>query len=155
MANDAFASGHILARNLEDRNRLIQKVNTLPDKPYQGNFSIWKGLFHFPEEPSRAGYISTFGLSFKYFGEPDEIGSFLDFWESFIEDLSVDELFLNVWQEFMATYHLFGRAYFLWLRECYPKQREKRWVFQGCQPVDTSWRSRFEVAEDVQLTLNK
>ncbi|MGI9302672.1 MAG: hypothetical protein ACR2RB_08200 [Gammaproteobacteria bacterium] len=150
MANVAWASGHILCRDGSQRNALLEKIELLPDEPYKSDFSIWKGIFHAPEYPCRAGYIVTFGLSHKYFGEVSEVGRFLDFWEELISDIRANELFIALEQEFMGSYELFGKFYFQWSWVTYPKTTEGRWVFRGTMPVDQNWKSHFETEiEDV------
>ena len=144
MANVAWASGHLLCSDDKDRAAVLKKINLLPDKPYESAFSIWKGIFHAPLEPNRAGYIITFGLSHKYFGEIDEIVKFLDFWEEFISDLPAQELFMSVEQEFCSSYELFGKFYFQWKRDYFPKSSESRWIFYGTAPIDETWQSKFE-----------
>lgn len=100
MANDAWATGHILSLNETELDIVLKKIDQLPNQPYQGDFAIWKGIFHLIKEPNKAGFLITFGLSHKYFGESDEIGTFLNFWEEFISDLPAHELFIALEQEF-------------------------------------------------------
>lgn len=83
-------------------------------------------------------------MSHKYLGEVDVIGEFLNFWEDFIEDLPAQELFIALEQEFIYSYELFGKFYFQWRREYFPKSDRSRWVFQGTMPIDSEWKSRFE-----------
>jgi hypothetical protein len=144
MANDAFASGHILALNRFERDAVLAKIARLPSQPEDGEFCIWQGIFHAPEAPARAGYIITFGLSHKYFGESDQIGAFLSFWENFIADLPAYELFIALEQEFCYSYQPFGKFYFQWRSQSDKQGQNQKWVFQGSQPIDLDWLSRFE-----------
>ena len=45
MANDAWVSGHIRCLNGIERSAVTEKVDSLPNEPYQECFSIWKGIF--------------------------------------------------------------------------------------------------------------
>ena len=144
MANVAWISGHIMCLNGDDRSTAIEKIDSLPKEPYQDCFSIWNGIFHAPLAPCRAGFIITFGLSHKYLGEDDVIGEFLNFWEDFIEDLPVHELFIALEQEFICSHEPFGKFYFQWQREYFPKSDRSRWVFKGTMPINSEWQSRFE-----------
>ena len=144
MSNNATATGHIKCFNSESIGMVQNRINQLPAIPYNGPFSIWRGLFHAIEEPNIDGHLIVFGLSFKSFGEEDEIGGFLDFWEELIEGLPIDELFIAAEQEFHWSNELFGKFYFQWVRRPYPKSSESRIIFQGMQPIDINWQSRFE-----------
>jgi hypothetical protein len=142
LANLAFTSGHILCTDLNQRSQILKVIDTLPgsvmaDVP----FAIWKGIFHAPLDPCRAGYIITFGLSHKYFGEPDEIGSFLHFWEDLISKIIAEQIFMAIEQEFVCSDQPFGKFYFQW--ENHPNQ-ENGWIFCGTMPNDDSWVSQFE-----------
>lgn len=148
MANVAIANGYILVGNKLNHGCVLDKINKLPNQASDGEFCIWKGIFYSPPEPTRAGHMITFGLSHKYFGEADEIGQFLDFWENFIHDLPADELFMAVEQEFTYSDEAFGKFYFQWKNEFISKSMDRRWVFHGRMPLDENWKSRFEVDMD-------
>ena len=148
MANDAWASGHIRCLNLEERDVVLAEIEKLPSEPYEDDFSIWKGIFHAPVHPNRAGFLITIGLSHKYFGEDNEIGKFLSFWETFIENLPAHELFIAVEQEFIWSDGPFGKFYFQWTRECVAKPSDSYWVFRGEPPLDFKWKSKFKTELD-------
>lgn len=144
MANEAWASGHILCFEQSGTNDILRKISKLPDEPYKGPFSIWKGIFHAPAESNKAGLIITFGLSHQYLGEASEIGDFLTFWEDLICDVKACEVFIALEQEFIYSDQPFGKFYFNWQWESYPKSHDGRWVFRGTTPIDQQWKSRFE-----------
>uniref|UniRef100_UPI000D3CE635 hypothetical protein n=1 Tax=unclassified Variovorax TaxID=663243 RepID=UPI000D3CE635 len=144
MASENHASGHLL---LDDRadylDAALKKIGMLPSEPYPTDHGVWQGSFHAPSAPNRAGKIITFGISFKDFGDPEEIGGFLDFWESFIGDLPGNELFICVTTSYFGSRHIFGKFYYLWQRR---PGREHAWLFRGdARPYekDTEWTSRF------------
>lgn len=153
MANNATAIGYIKCGKLEEREQLLQVIKQLPNKPYSSRFGIWQGIFHAPLDPAIHGYMITFGLSHKYFGEWDEIGEFLDVWETLIAQMPAYELFMMVEQEGTWSDHYFGNFYFKWHRKAHPELKYSwgDWAFRGMMPIDEQWRSRFAVKLDETL----
>ncbi len=145
MANNAWATGHILCLTVEVRDQLLQRVNHLPQKTTSHRFGVCRDIFHAVREPNIGGHLLLFGLSHKYFGEQDQIGEFLTFWEDFITDIPANELFIAVEQEFTYSSQPFHKWYFQWRWTYFPKSTEGRWVFKGKEPPDGTWRSKFEV----------
>ena len=141
MANTAFMSGHILCSDFEQRRRALNRINQLPEDSSNGEFGICRGIFHAPEDPSRAGPIITFGLSHKYLFE--EIEDFLSFWEDLLSDIEAEELFIALEQEFIDSQQPFGKFYFLWRWETHPRRNDGGWAFHGL-PASDDWQSRFE-----------
>ena len=144
MANHAFASGHILCTDLVQRSQVLALIERLPDSADACSpFAIWRGIFHAPLAPSRAGYIIPFGLSGKYFAGPDEVGAFLNYWENLIAQMNAEQVFMAIEQEFIYSEQPFGKFYFQWQN----RAAQTGWVFCGTLPIDENWSSRFETKD--------